>query len=77
MNQKLTIGFFLFGCVIIIATVLAYNRIEKLEDIIIAQDETIQLQQQAIMMQKLENQILKNSFSIRLKKRNRDRMYTK
>lgn len=65
MNQKLTIGFFLFGCVIIIATVLAYNRIEKLEDIIIAQDETIQLQQQAIMMQKLENQILKNSFSIR------------
>lgn len=59
MNQRLTIGFFLFGCVIVLATVLAFNRIERLEDLIIEQDKTIKLQNEAIMMQRVENSLLK------------------
>ena len=59
MNQRLTIGFFLFGCVIVLATVLAFNRIERLEDLIIEQDKTIKMQNEAIMMQRVENSMLK------------------
>ena len=59
MDQRLTIGFFLFGCVIVLATVLGFNRIERLEDIIIEQDKTIKTQNEAIMMQRVENSMLK------------------
>lgn len=59
MDQRLTIGFFLFGCLIVLATVLGFNRIQRLEDIIIEQDKTIKMQQEAIMMQRVENSMLK------------------
>lgn len=59
MDQKLTIGFFLFGCVIVLATVLGFNRIERLESIIVEQDKTIKTQHEAIMMQRVENSMLK------------------
>lgn len=60
MDQKLTVGFFLFGCLIITGIILSYNRITRLEEIIVKQNETIEIQNQAIMVQKLENQILKS-----------------
>jgi CHASE3 domain sensor protein len=59
MDQKLSVGFFLLGCVIVVAVVLSFNRIEKLQDIIIKQQQTIELQDQAIQMQKLENTLLR------------------
>lgn len=59
MNQRLTIGFFLFGCLIVLATVLGFNRIERLQDIVVEQDKTIKIQQEAIMMQRVENTMLK------------------
>ena len=59
MNQKLTIGFFLFGCIIVLATILGFNRIQRLEDLIIEQDITIKMQNEAIMMQRVENSMLK------------------
>ena len=59
MDQRLTIGFFLFGCLIVLATVLGFNRIQRLEDVIIEQDKTIKMQQEAIMMQRVENSMLK------------------
>ncbi len=59
MNEKLTIGFFLLGCVIVTAVILGFNRIERLEDIIIKQQETIDLQEDAINMQRIENQMLR------------------
>lgn len=59
MDQKLTIGFFLFGCVIILATIFGFNRIQRLEDVIVEQDKTIKMQNEAIMMQRVENSMLK------------------
>lgn len=59
MDQKLSVGFFLLGCVIVLAVVLAFNRIEKLQDIIVKQQQTIELQEQAIKMQQLENFMIK------------------
>lgn len=59
MDQKLTIGFFLFGCVIVLAAVLGFNRIERLESIVIEQEKTIKTQQEAIMLQRVENSMLK------------------
>ena len=59
MNQKLTVGFFLFGCVIVTATILAFNHIRRLEELLIKQQDTIEIQDQAIHMIKLENSILK------------------
>lgn len=59
MDQRLTIGFFLFGCLIVLATVLGFNRIQRLEDIIIEQDKTLKMQNEAIMMQRVENSMLK------------------
>ena len=59
MDQRLTIGFFLFGCLIVLATVLGFNRIQRLEDVIIEQDKTIKMQNEAIMMQRVENSMLK------------------
>ena len=59
MDQRLTIGFFLFGCLIVLATVLGFNRIERLQDIVVEQDKTIKMQQEAIMMQRVENSMLK------------------
>lgn len=60
MDEKLTVGIFLLGCVIIIATILAFNKIEKLQDIIVKQNETIQIQNQAIQLQRVENTMLRN-----------------
>ena len=60
MDERLTIGIFLLGCVIVIATILGFNRIEKLEDTIVKQHETIQLQNQAIQLQRVENTMLRN-----------------
>lgn len=59
MDQKLSVGFFLLGCVIVLAVVLAFNRIEKLQDVIVKQQQTIELQEQAIKMQQLENFMIK------------------
>ena len=59
MDQKLSVGFFLLGCVIVVAVVLTFNRIEKLQDVIVKQQQTIELQDKAIRMQQLENSILK------------------
>jgi len=59
MNEKLTIGFFLLGCVIVTAVIMGFNRIERLEDIIIKQQDTIEQQDKAISMQRLENQVLR------------------
>lgn len=60
MDEKLTVGIFLLGCVIIIATILAFNKIEKLQDIIVKQNETLQIQNQAIQLQRVENTMLRN-----------------
>lgn len=60
MDQKLTIGFFLLGCVVAVAAVLAFIRIERLEDIIIRQQETIELQGKAIELKTYENTLLKS-----------------
>ena len=59
MDQRLTIGFFLLGCLIVLATVLGFNRIQRLEDVIIEQDKTIKIQNEAIMIQRVENAMLK------------------
>jgi hypothetical protein len=59
VDQKLTIGFFLFGCIIILATIFGFNRIQRLEDVIVEQDKTIKMQNEAIMMQRVENSMLK------------------
>ena len=63
MDKKLTIWFFLFGCLMITAAILAYNRIEKLEDIILKQQETIEIQNQAILLKNIETQIIRNIYS--------------
>ena len=60
MDQKLTIGVFLMGCLIITATILGYNRIEKLEELVKEQQQTIELQDKAIAMRNFENQMLKS-----------------
>jgi hypothetical protein len=60
VDQKLTIGGFLLGCLIITATMLAYNRIEKLEDLVRKQQETIDMQTKAINLRNFENQMLRN-----------------
>lgn len=60
MDQKLTIGVFMIGCLIILAAVLAFNRIERLEELLHKQQETIEQQQTAIMMQQMENKLLKS-----------------
>jgi len=41
------------------AVILAFNHIQRLEDLIIKQDNTIKLQNEAIMMQRVENSMLK------------------
>jgi len=48
------------GCLIITATILGYNRIEKLEELVKDQQQTIELQDKAIAMRTFENQILKS-----------------
>lgn len=39
---------------------LAYNRIEKLEDLVRKQQETIDMQTKAINLRNFENQMLRN-----------------
>ena len=48
------------GCLIITATILGYNRIEKLEELVKEQQQTIELQDKAIAMRNFENQMLKS-----------------
>ena len=50
----------MIGCLIILAAVLAFNRIERLEELLHKQQETIEQQQTAIMMQQMENKLLKS-----------------
>jgi len=59
MNEKLTIGFFLLGCVIMMAAYLGYNRIQRLEDLVSKQQDTIELQKTAIEWQRAENNMLR------------------
>lgn len=51
----------MLGCVIIVAVLLAYNHITRLEDLVIKQQETIEIQNQAIMMRNLENSLLRRA----------------
>jgi len=41
---------------------MAVNRIERLEDIIVKQQDTIEQQEKAIAMQRLETQMLRMGF---------------
>lgn len=59
MNEKLTIGFFLLGCVIMLATYLGFNKIQRLEELAIKQQDTIELQKTAIEWQRAENNMLR------------------
>ena len=59
MNEKLTIGFFSLGCVIMLAAYLGFNKIQRLEDLVIKQQETIELQKTAIEWQRVETQLLR------------------
>jgi hypothetical protein len=59
MNEKLTIGFFLLGCVIMLATYLGFNKIQRLEELVIKQQDTIELQKTAIEWQRVENNMLR------------------
>ena len=59
MNEKLTIGFFLLGCVIMVAAYLGFNRIQRLEDLVIKQQDTIELQKTTIEWQRVEAQLLR------------------
>ena len=65
MDEKLTIGVFMLGCVIIVGVILGYNRIERLEDMIIKQQETIELQQQAIGMKNMETTMYKRMLGLK------------
>ena len=65
MDEKLTIGVFMLGCVIIVGVILGYNRIERLEDMIIKQQDTIELQQQAINMKNMETAMYKSMLGLK------------
>lgn len=49
---------FLLICLFILTVILSYNHIEKLEDIIHKQQQTIETQQQAIDIQRLHNMLM-------------------
>lgn len=59
MDQRLTVGFFLLGCVIITATVLGFLHIRELENIVREQQEIIQLQKEANGKLRLENMLMR------------------
>jgi len=59
MDQRLTVGFFLLGCVIITATVLGFLHIRELESIVREQQEIIQLQKEANGKLRLENMLMR------------------
>lgn len=59
MDQKLSVGFFLLGCVIITATVLGFLHIRELEKLVHDQNEVIKLQEQANTKLQFENMLLK------------------
>ena len=59
MNEKLTIGFFLLGCVIMLATYLGFSKIQRLEELVVKQQDTIELQKTAIEWQRVENNMLR------------------
>ena len=65
MDEKLTIGVFMLGCVIILGVILGYNRIERLESMIIKQQETIELQQQAINTKNMETAMYRSMLGLR------------
>lgn len=54
---------FLLTSLLILTLVLSYNHIEKLEDLIHEQQETIETQQQAIDMQRLHNMLMNRIYS--------------
>jgi hypothetical protein len=59
MDQKLSVGFFLLGCVIVTATVLGFLHIRELEKLVNDQQQVIELQKQANSRLQLENLLLK------------------
>lgn len=59
MDQKLSVGFFLLGCVIVTATVLGFLHIRELEKLVKDQQQVIELQKQANSRLQLENLLLK------------------
>lgn len=59
MDQKLSVGFFLLGCVIVTATVLGFLHIRELEKLVKDQQQLIELQKQANSKLQLENLLLK------------------
>lgn len=60
MDQKLSVGFFLLGCVIITATVLGFLHIRELEKMVHDQQQVIELQKQANSKLQIENMLLKS-----------------
>lgn len=54
---------FLLTSLLILTLVLSYNHIEKLEELIHEQQETIETQQQAINMQRLHNMLMNRIYS--------------
>ena len=54
---------FLLTSLLILTLVLSYNHIEKLEELIHEQQETIETQQQAIDMQRLHNMLMNRIYS--------------
>jgi CHASE3 domain sensor protein len=59
MDQKLSVGFFMLGCVIITATVLAFIHIRELEQLVREQQHVIETQEQANSILLLENMLLR------------------
>jgi hypothetical protein len=60
----MTIGVLMLGSVLIVGAVLMYNRIVRLEELVRVQDETIQLQNRAILLKNLETQLLHQRYHV-------------
>lgn len=54
---------FLLTSLLILTLVLSYDHIEKLEELIHEQQETIETQQQAINMQRLHNMLMNRIYN--------------
>ena len=54
---------FLLSSLLILVLVLSYTHIEKLEDIVRKQQETIDMQDKALRMKQLESQIMSQIYN--------------
>ena len=54
---------FLLGSLLILVLVLSYTHIEKLEDTVREQQETIDMQDKALRMKQLESQIMNQIYN--------------